>query len=144
MIQSIPDALPIATQDQVTPRVTVRDLFASNSLEARVVTPPHFSLGRAADCDLVVNCSFASRHHCVLKTQGSHVTVRDLGSRNGTFLNRVRIQGETELQNGDTLVVGLQVFEITIETEPSSLGFVSTAPPAPTSHLCTTSLVHGE
>jgi len=52
-------------------------------------------IGRAPDCDIQLSgdISFAniSRHHCMLDIDPPAVRVRDLGSRNGTFLNGERI-----------------------------------------------------
>src|SRR5947209_680425 len=48
-------------------------------------------LGRADDCDIWIPGGVASmdisRHHCVLEIDPPHVTVRDLGSLNGTWVN---------------------------------------------------------
>jgi pSer/pThr/pTyr-binding forkhead associated (FHA) protein len=41
--------------------------------------------------------------------------VRDLGSRNGTLVNGVRIEGEHVLKSGDKLVVGPLRFEVVVE-----------------------------
>ncbi len=48
-------------------------------------------IGRAADCDIRLSRRDAesdiSRHHCELEFDPPNVWLRDLGSRNGTFLN---------------------------------------------------------
>lgn len=65
-----------------------------------------FVIGRASDCTLRAGSDAISRHHCVLLKADQRVTVRDLGSRNGTYVNDVRIEGETPLEHGDELRVG--------------------------------------
>ena len=65
-----------------------------------------FVIGRASDCTLRAGSDAISRHHCVLLKRDGAVTVRDLGSRNGTFVNGERITQETQLANGDELSVG--------------------------------------
>ena len=65
-----------------------------------------FVIGRASDCTLRAGSDAISRHHCLLLKSDQRVTVRDLGSRNGTYVNEVRIQEETPLEHGDELRVG--------------------------------------
>src|SRR5262249_8581068 len=48
-------------------------------------------LGSAADCPLRVEHPTVSRHHAELVVEGERVEVRDLDSRNGTFLKDRRI-----------------------------------------------------
>jgi hypothetical protein len=47
-----------------------------------------------------------SRLHALVENYGSGWTVRDLGSRNGTYVNGRRVLGERALQTGDQLLVG--------------------------------------
>lgn len=65
-----------------------------------------FIIGRASDCTLRAGSDAISRHHCVLLRDGSTVSVRDLGSRNGTYVNGEKIAKETQLSSGDTFSVG--------------------------------------
>jgi diguanylate cyclase (GGDEF)-like protein len=64
------------------------------------------TIGRAAECDVVVGDSSVSRIHARIEVgpNGRHV-VTDLGSTNGTFVNSVRT-GSGPLQDGDYLRVG--------------------------------------
>lgn len=50
------------------------------------------SVGRAANCDLVLQDLAASLHHCRLEPCAEGLLVRDLSSRNGTFVNGVRVE----------------------------------------------------
>ena len=65
-----------------------------------------FVIGRASDCTLRAGSDAISRHHCLLLRVDERITVRDLGSRNGTFVNDRRIEAETPLEHGDELKVG--------------------------------------
>ncbi|MFD0632106.1 FtsK/SpoIIIE domain-containing protein [Catenulispora yoronensis] len=61
---------------------------------ARPLTPGRFRLGRGDQADIRVDCPDLSRAHCEIEvTRQGRVTVRDLGSRNGTDLNGVRLAG---------------------------------------------------
>lgn len=50
--------------------------------------------------------SGVSRSHAVISRTGSGVTITDLGSTNGTYVNGVKISGSTELKAGDLLILG--------------------------------------
>ena len=65
-----------------------------------------FLLGRGNDCDLCLYDTTASRHHCLIRVRGSEITLADLGSSNGTFLNGTRVISQTALQTGDEIRVG--------------------------------------
>ncbi len=54
-------------------------------------------IGRSHDGDLIVLASSVSREHAELAWSDDGWTVRDLGSRNGTFVDGVRCQGRTAL-----------------------------------------------
>src|SRR5690349_12679947 len=63
------------------------------------------TIGKDASSDLVVDDPCVSRRHCVLEWRGTALYVRDLGSRNGTFVDDRRIDC-AELTPGAVLVVG--------------------------------------
>lgn len=77
-----------------------------------------FVIGRASDCSLRAGSDAISRHHCVILRRDSGPSVRDLGSRNGTYVNGEKIDAETPLNDGDRIRVGpLEfVFEAPSET----------------------------
>jgi pSer/pThr/pTyr-binding forkhead associated (FHA) protein len=77
---------------------------------------PKFLIGRAEDCHLRPKSDLISRHHCVLLLEEQSLTVRDLGSRNGTLVNGERVSGERELVTGDKLEVGPLLFEVAVST----------------------------
>ena len=64
------------------------------------------TLGTLESNDLVVDADGVSRVHAVLERFGDTWCVRDLGSRNGTFVNGGRIIGEYALHTGDEIVLG--------------------------------------
>ena len=68
-------------------------------------------IGRGYDCDLVVTDAAVSGHHCRLTQQGDGFLLEDLGSRNGTFVNGIRIgPGEhVRLAHGARVTLGLQM-----------------------------------
>lgn len=62
-------------------------------------------LGRAADCDLQFVDTAVSQHHAELKTDGRQWWLRDLKSRNGTFVDGKAIRSR-RLKSGDHIVIG--------------------------------------
>jgi predicted component of type VI protein secretion system len=74
-----------------------------------------FLIGRGEDCQLRPQSDMVSRHHCMLTIQNAQLTVSDLGSRNGTFVNGEKITDATQLKLGDKLRVGPLEFEILID-----------------------------
>ncbi|WP_442484216.1 FHA domain-containing protein [Aeoliella sp. SH292] len=71
-----------------------------------------FVIGRASDCTLRAGSEAISRHHCAIVRGEEGLKVRDLGSRNGTWVNDNRIEAETLLKSGDKLRVGSLEFRI--------------------------------
>ena len=80
------------------------------------VSGTKFFIGRAEDCQLRPGSDMVSRHHCVLLVDDGYVGVRDLGSKNGTYVNAERLTGERELHAGDHLKVGPLGFAIMLST----------------------------
>ena len=48
----------------------------------------------------------ASRHHARIDVDGAQISIEDLNSKNGTFVNGKRIEKQTMLQDGDQIVFG--------------------------------------
>ncbi len=69
-------------------------------------------VGRADKCQLVLQDTYVSQVHARIFPRGEGVVVEDLGSTNGTYLNRRRITSPTELQRGDQVKIGKTVLEV--------------------------------
>ena len=67
------------------------------------------TIGRASDCNLVLDDGLVSRRHAQLSLDGGRVLVEDLGSSNGVFVNGDRITGPRELAVSDELTIGKQL-----------------------------------
>ncbi len=64
-------------------------------------------VGRSPDSGLFIDESFVSRHHAVISSDNSTYSIRDLGSKNGTWVNGQRIGDSPEiLQDGDIIHFG--------------------------------------
>ena len=76
---------------------------------------PKFRIGRGETCHLRPNSEQVSREHAEIQILADRVVVRDLGSRNGTLVNGVRIAGEVTIKHGETISVGPLTFLVSIQ-----------------------------
>ncbi|MFN0012559.1 MAG: ATPase, T2SS/T4P/T4SS family [Phycisphaerales bacterium] len=74
-------------------------------------------IGRATDATIPLpEDELASRKHCEIRPDGAGgLVVTDLGSRNGTKVNKQKIEGPTPLRRGDSIKVGSHVFAVEAE-----------------------------
>ena len=63
-------------------------------------------VGRHPDSDIFLDDITVSRRHAEFARTSATYAVRDVGSLNGTYLNRERIEEETPLANGDEVQIG--------------------------------------
>jgi pSer/pThr/pTyr-binding forkhead associated (FHA) protein len=104
-------------------------LFKNNGSQKVISLPSNVTIiGRRQDCDLRIPLMPVSRRHCQLILNNESLKIRDLGSRNGTFLNGKRITDEIIAQAGDNITIGPLTFGIQINGQPKD--FVSPVQPA--------------
>jgi len=117
-----PPAPPVAPP----PTATRRDRGAAKRTVAhlRVVEPAEqrgrtydladeLTIGRAAGCQIPLDDSYASQLHARVFRRNGDLLVEDLGSTNGTFLNRKKVDSAVPFRKGDRLQVGKTVLELT-------------------------------
>ena len=63
-------------------------------------------VGRSAHCDVHLIDEKVSREHCAFEPEGDALFLRDLGSRNGTWVNGARIDARVRLVANDTVGIG--------------------------------------
>jgi pSer/pThr/pTyr-binding forkhead associated (FHA) protein len=75
--------------------------------ESRQMTlkPEDNRIGRIDANDVVIDADQVSRVHACITVEPAFVTLRDLGSRNGTFVNGVRVETQV-LASGDSIRIG--------------------------------------
>jgi pSer/pThr/pTyr-binding forkhead associated (FHA) protein len=81
-------------------------------------------VGRSSGCQLVLEDSMVSRRHAELLVTEDSVTVVDLGSVNGVYLNSRRVRESQRMKEGDRLQIGQREFvleSMTRATMPSSI-----------------------
>lgn len=106
-----------------------------------------FLLGRHPDCHVhLPEDSFVSRHHFILEVCPPQACVRDLGSRNGTYVNGRKVGGRKEgetpeegarraypevtLKHGDRIQVGDTALEVTVK-QAAPAAAAPASPPVP-------------
>ncbi len=82
---------------------------------------PSYVIGRAAGCDVRLTSALISRRHAKLNVTSLGVTVEDLESRNGLFVNSLRVEGPTPVKPGDALTIGDETFTLVDLEEPMEL-----------------------
>ena len=70
------------------------------------------TVGRAAGCQVTIDDTYASQLHARVFARDGQLFVEDLGSTNGTYLNRKKVQGPQVMRRGDRLQVGNTVMEL--------------------------------
>lgn len=69
-------------------------------------------IGRGGDCTLVLDDDYASTRHARIFPENGRWYIEDLGSTNGTFVARRRIDGPVELDPGAPVSIGKTVLEL--------------------------------
>ena len=86
-----------------------------------ILKPGHNNIGRRENNDIVIADEAASRQHAKVffDEKTNSVTIRDLGSRNGTFINRRRLteKFDFKLNPNDVVRIGLYEILLTVQAE---------------------------
>lgn len=123
-LQAPRDAKPLTparVPNRPSPRPTLRSrrpvtklVIIEGALEGTVIplgTSP-ILIGRAPDATVVLDDDFVSTHHARLIPNGNHWIVEDLGSTNGTWIDRTRVSTPTALSPGSPLRIGRTIMEL--------------------------------
>jgi pSer/pThr/pTyr-binding forkhead associated (FHA) protein len=73
---------------------------------------PEITVGRGSGCQVTVDDTFASTVHARVFLGDGNYVVEDLGSTNGTYLNKRKVDGPMTMNRGDRLQVGNTVLEL--------------------------------
>jgi len=83
--------------------------------------PPNSEIivGRSSDLDMVLVEDMVSRKHAKISVDTEQVTIQDLGSTNGTFVNGERVKRAT-LNDGDRVLIGTSIIKLVTSDAPLS------------------------
>ena len=84
----------------------------SDWAKERVAVDPALIIGRGAECDLAIADTYLSSRHARFANDDGDLTVEDLGSTNGTYVNQTLVHGRVHLEKGDVVQVGGVLFEV--------------------------------
>ena len=96
-------------------QVSLKVVGGKNDGRLIKINVPEFVIGRGDTAHLRPQSDLVSRAHCSILVQDGKVVLRDLESRNGTYLNDERLEGEQVITLGDRLRVGRLQFEFLID-----------------------------
>jgi pSer/pThr/pTyr-binding forkhead associated (FHA) protein len=68
-------------------------------------------IGRSSDLDMVLVEDMVSRKHAKITTDDQVITIQDLGSTNGTFVNGEKVR-KAELKDGDRILIGTSIIKM--------------------------------
>lgn len=88
-----------------------------NSQKVVEINKPKITVGRSIQCDLYIPSSKVSRIHCIITKKQERYYIEDFGSRNGTFVNSVKIEKRTELKPDDKVQFGDSIYILTDKYE---------------------------
>lgn len=86
--------------------------FKDGSGEPVLLTEPGKTIGRGAINDIVVDREGVNSFHADLEVEGERVTLSDVNSRTGTFLNGEKLSGPTEVRAGDVIRIMQVEFDL--------------------------------
>ena len=118
-----PRATAPDTKAPRTGRAPRRPRGRHTALQLRIVEPPaqkgrtfevgeELTVGRAAGCQVTLDDTYVSQLHARVFTRDGQIFVEDLGSTNGTYLNRRKVTGPMVFQRGDRLQIGSTILEL--------------------------------
>ncbi|MEZ5137550.1 MAG: FHA domain-containing protein [Acidimicrobiales bacterium] len=125
--RSAPPKPVLATAAPASPRQAARQARKierqAAPVQLAIVAPPELrgrtfplgdevTVGRAAGCGVTLDDTYASQLHARVFSREGQLFVEDLGSTNGTYLNRQKVQGPQAMRRGDRLQVGNTVLEL--------------------------------
>ena len=104
----ISDLRNLVAKNEQPPVVTVRVISGADILKYHVLKPgDQMMIGREEQCELHLNNIAVSKKHAVINyTKNKVLSVIDVGSTNGTFVNHTRIDPMAPLKDSDYIEIG--------------------------------------
>ena len=90
----------MADREAEMPRLVITEP-AGHAGKVFPLSGTEMTIGHSDTADIVVDDPYLSRRHALLSVDGGEVTVHDLNSTSGTFVNEERVEGPRVLRSGD-------------------------------------------
>jgi len=75
-------------------------------------------IGRSSELDMVLIEDMVSRRHASIGVAGDEISIADVGSTNGTFVNGEKIK-KARLKEGDRILIGTSIIKL-VSVDPAS------------------------
>lgn len=119
--------------------VPVLEIISGHGQGKRMKVETPCIIGRSMECDFVITDNKISRHHMIIRPVRGGLIVRDLGSKNGVFLNGRRIKDDEWVKHGDVVLVGETFIQVqyprSITREKYGSHYLITVSTAATTHF---------
>ena len=96
-------------------QVTLKVIGGKNDGRQIKIAVPRFIIGRGETAHLRPSSDLVSREHCEIVVGDGVVRISDLKSRNGTYVNGLKLDGPHDTSSGDSLRVGRLQFEVIVD-----------------------------
>ena len=96
-------------------KIRLKVLKGSNAGKEVKIPTPECLVGRSSECHLRPKSDAISRRHCSIVVEEGNIKIHDFGSKNGTYVNGRRVEGELVLKSGDKLQIGPLTFELVVD-----------------------------
>lgn len=90
----------------------LRGVLMDNSPWIIPITHKNFTIGRQADNHLILSSSSVSRRHALIMRDQNSLFILDRESKNGVYLNGLRVEEKARLKEGDILKIGVSEFTL--------------------------------
>ena len=84
------------------------------------LNPGETIIGRSATCQITIDDPLVSREHAKIRVDQDHLTIEDLGSRNGVFVGGKPVKKVRDLVDGDRIRIGSQELVVCAATTASA------------------------
>ncbi len=88
----------------------------AQEVDRKVLDQELIAIGRDMDNDIVINNLSVSRCHAILTVHNDKITVKDMASSNGTFINGEKIE-EGVLKAGDLMLIGKYILRLELDED---------------------------
>ncbi|MBX3363614.1 MAG: FHA domain-containing protein [Phycisphaeraceae bacterium] len=88
------------------------------TIREAILKPGSSVIGRQVGCSIRIPAAEVSRQHCEVLFKGDVLTLRDLGSANGTLVNGTRIE-QCEVKAGDLITIGSINLLVRVDGKPA-------------------------
>jgi predicted component of type VI protein secretion system len=122
----------LSDPDEATMNYVLQVLRGRSSNTTLKLSDGVTSVGRHDDCWIRIKSSQVSRKHCEIFESGGKLTIRDLGSSNGTYVNGKRVLGQQALTVGDEVTLGAVTLRVAKLGQAAATGPAKASSPKPT------------